>query len=759
MKAICTFLLVLFGSQVNSQSLAINTDGSTANISALLDVKSTAKGMLIPRMSSVERTAIAAPASGLLVYDVDSLAFSYYNGAVWTFLKADADTSKGWSVNGNNNITASNFFGTTTNSDIFFKRNNVNAGFIKSNTVALGVESLRAGGNLYNMAMGYQNMYNTISGVNNIALGKSNFYYGSSGDYNIAIGSDNIPYVTGSYNISIGNFNFTRNFYTGQNFMNNIAIGSYAQNQQWHGFENIAMGTNALYNDTIGNNNIAIGYHTLEANINGYGNIALGKNSLKNNTTAYSNVSIGSGALYQNTNKNNLVAIGDSALYNNGVGAASGEAIENTAIGSKALYSNTKGIKNTANGYNALYSNIIGIENTTMGSEAGFSANNSYGTYIGYQAGRNTNGVSNTYIGWGAGTDASVATIQTGGQNVCVGVRAGQTITTGSNNTFLGTLANASVASLSNAAAFGANAFVSQSNSLILGGINGLNTATADTKVGIGVTNPTEKLEIGNGRLRFRGFPGAGSAHGITWTNNAGTTDRAFIGMETDDLIGIYNFGLGAWNVRVHNTTGEMGINKQPGTTLDDSRLQVKQRSASALRGIGIETAINTNRWDMWVDNNAAPDYNFSYNGAIRGYIQNATGNYIVVSDKRFKKDVIDFSGSLANINQLKPYQYHYLDNSPADRLSIGFMAQDVQKIFPDAVSEKTMDDGQKRLGINYQYFTVLAIKGIQEQQQIIEAQQAKMASQEARLNTLETEMAAIKALLQSNATAKTGEK
>ncbi|MBK9487123.1 MAG: tail fiber domain-containing protein [Chitinophagaceae bacterium] len=294
-----------------------------------------------------------------------------------------------------------------------------------------------------------------------------------------------------------------------------------------------------------------------------------------------------------------------------------------------------------------------------------------------------------------------------------------------------------------NSTVIGSRAYTNTNNSMVLGSINGVNGATADVKVGIGVTDPTEKLEIGNGRLRFRGNAPGGNAHGITWTNNAGTIDRAFIGMETDNFFGIYNFGFPpGWNVRLHNTTGEMGINKQPGTTTSESRLQVKQRSAGANYGIGIETAINTNRWDIFLDNNTTPDYNFSYNGNLRGYIQNATGNYIVVSDKRFKKDISSFSNSLAKINQLETYQYHYLDNSTIDPFSIGFMAQDVQKLFPDAVSEKVMDDGKKRLGVNYQYFTVLAIKGLQEQQSNIDAQNKK-------IEVLENQLAELKKLVE----------
>lgn len=66
-----------------SQSVAINTDGSSADNSAILDIKSNIKGVLVPRMSTVERTAIATPATGLLVFDNDAVSFWFYNGVSW----------------------------------------------------------------------------------------------------------------------------------------------------------------------------------------------------------------------------------------------------------------------------------------------------------------------------------------------------------------------------------------------------------------------------------------------------------------------------------------------------------------------------------------------------------------------------------------------------------------------------------------------------------------------------------------------------
>lgn len=64
---------------INAQGVAINTDGSATDASAILDVKSTDQGVLIPRMTATQRGSITNPATGLLVYQTDGTAGLYYN--------------------------------------------------------------------------------------------------------------------------------------------------------------------------------------------------------------------------------------------------------------------------------------------------------------------------------------------------------------------------------------------------------------------------------------------------------------------------------------------------------------------------------------------------------------------------------------------------------------------------------------------------------------------------------------------------------
>ncbi len=89
---------------VLAQSLAVNTTGAVANTSALLDVSSTTKGLLIPRMTTAQRTAIATPATGLMVYDLTTASQWFYNGAAWEEFHS---TSNAWSQGGNTLTAAS----------------------------------------------------------------------------------------------------------------------------------------------------------------------------------------------------------------------------------------------------------------------------------------------------------------------------------------------------------------------------------------------------------------------------------------------------------------------------------------------------------------------------------------------------------------------------------------------------------------------------------------------------------------------------
>ena len=79
MKSIFLVLLLMIFHISFSQNIGINATGAAPNNSAMLDVASTNKGLLIPRMTAALRLAITSPANSLLVFDTDSSALFMYN--------------------------------------------------------------------------------------------------------------------------------------------------------------------------------------------------------------------------------------------------------------------------------------------------------------------------------------------------------------------------------------------------------------------------------------------------------------------------------------------------------------------------------------------------------------------------------------------------------------------------------------------------------------------------------------------------------
>jgi len=82
MKTINLIIVLLFSMSIMSQNVGINTDGSTPDSSAILDIKSTDAGLLIPRMTTAQRLAISSPANSLVVYDIDIGCIFFYNSSV-----------------------------------------------------------------------------------------------------------------------------------------------------------------------------------------------------------------------------------------------------------------------------------------------------------------------------------------------------------------------------------------------------------------------------------------------------------------------------------------------------------------------------------------------------------------------------------------------------------------------------------------------------------------------------------------------------
>ncbi|MBI4649177.1 MAG: hypothetical protein HY738_21935, partial [Bacteroidia bacterium] len=85
-------ILIMQLPEIKSQNIAITDDnGYTADSSAMLDIKSITKGILIPRLTTVQRNSVVNPAKGLLVFDSDENSFYFFNGTSWLNLSIEGD--------------------------------------------------------------------------------------------------------------------------------------------------------------------------------------------------------------------------------------------------------------------------------------------------------------------------------------------------------------------------------------------------------------------------------------------------------------------------------------------------------------------------------------------------------------------------------------------------------------------------------------------------------------------------------------------
>ena len=330
------FALLLFGSICALAQVGIGT--SAPHASAVLEVQSTQKGLLIPRMSSTDRNAITSPATGLLIFNSTTSSFQYYTGASWAEI--------GLSSVSNANVDA--------NAAIAFSKLNISASDIQG----LTPYSASTGLTLNSGAFAIDNSVVTSNYSGSAVIGLS-LSAGGSGDASAILAATSTtkgflpPRMTAAQKAAI------QNPVTGLLiYQTDGAKGIYAfDGSSWHHqsewYSNTAT-TPSLFSQAKPSNIDATG---------AVANIGVGSGSLAGLTTGDNNVAFGVNAL------NDLITSGNS-----------------TAIGYGALSAAT-GSGNTALGYTSGATNIAGSNNTFIGNQANAATSAlSNATAIGYGA-------------------------------------------------------------------------------------------------------------------------------------------------------------------------------------------------------------------------------------------------------------------------------------------------------------------------------------------------------------------------------------
>ena len=403
MKNLLFLLFLALGITSNAQ-VAVNTDGTAPANSAMLDVKSISKGMLVPRMTTVQRIGITNPATGLLVYDNTTGSFWYNNATTWIEITTG---STGWNLMGNTGTdSAVNFIGTTDANDLIFRVNNIkrlrltqNGSFQlmgdNENTI-IGDSSGAFNTAGLNHFIGFRAGYSNITGSQNYfsgykagyanTTGSNNHFEGLAAGFLNTTGSANhFSGVNAGYSNTTGNDNYFSGVLAGSantTGSQNYFSGNRAGLSNTTGSYNYFSGYLAGYFNTIGNYNYFSGYQAGRNNSTGNYNHFNGTQAGSGNNTGSYNTASGYFSLASNQNGYTNTAYGMYSLL-------SDTASFNTAIGGQSLQSNRSGTYNTSSGFASLYSNITGSNNTAIGSYALFN---------------NTGGSNNIAIGSGSGT-------------------------------------------------------------------------------------------------------------------------------------------------------------------------------------------------------------------------------------------------------------------------------------------------------------------------------------------------------------------
>ena len=441
-----------------------------------------------------------------------------------------------------------------------------------------------------------------------------------------------------------------------------------------------------------------------------------------------------------------------NSFFGRDAGAVNSSGSMNSIFGSYAGSTNTTGVGNSLFGayagnrnteayFNSFFGLQAGQNNTTgsNGSFFGYLAGNSNTTgvlnsFFGYQAGgNNVSGRDNSFVGQGAGG----GNLQ-GSFNSFFGTGAGASNRTEDYNTFLGAFANGATG-ITNATAIGARAQVTQSNSLVLGSINGVNGATANIKVGIGTTAPVYKLHVvdpANFGLRVQTSTGGGAVasfggSGDFSIDGSGAPGGRMNVKESGDV----GFGVAFPASRFHFVDpGNRGLRVQTNTVggtvasfggLGDfnvdsngdagGRFVVKENGNT-----GIGTTIPSAKLEV---NGIVKIAAFGSSGNTSLCKNNAGEVALCSSSRRYKTDFRPFTSGLKLINRLQPLTFLWKSDQTLD---VGLGAEDVAKLEPLLVTHN--DKGEVE-GVKYDRLSAVFINAFKEQQDQIEQQRVQIGS------------------------------
>jgi hypothetical protein len=350
MSLFLSAFFILFVQQLSAQ-VGIGT--TTPNSSAALDIVSTTRGLLIPRMTTAQRNAIASPANGLLIYQTDGVpGFYYRNGATWTPLAFN------YVLQQNLNTNSKYISGDGGNNGLFLAANGIVLG--RGGTFGSGIDlpDSGAGAKLiwYPKKAAFRAGSVSTTQWNNINIGNYSFAGGNSttakGTGSVALGY--FSNASGTYSTALG-------YQTSASGTASLATG---YKSKAGGLYSAAIGDSAIasgsYSFAAGNQVIASGPHSIAI---GFGDeTPLG--FVNTTASAWGSVALGGGVIASGINS---FAFGNACDATGASAVAMGQ-----WAGAHGAYSVALGSTTASEGAGSFsmgsYSEAVGDQSISMGS-------------------------------------------------------------------------------------------------------------------------------------------------------------------------------------------------------------------------------------------------------------------------------------------------------------------------------------------------------------------------------------------------------
>ena len=580
-----------------------------------------------------------------------------------------------------------------------FKRDNTTLGrlqFIDTNLV-LGNGSLdHLNGGSNNISIGPNNLTQVTSGGSNIAIGDSALISTTSGTSNIGIGTTLSSNVDGNSNVAVGDDALTQ-----ANSSWNTAVGRNAY-QLGTGGSNTIVGGDAM-SEGSGQNNVAVGTNALWYG-SGDGNVAIGANSNYKNkslTTFSNSTAVGFSSYASGTNS---VAIGTSATSSDTDAIAIGNSVTADGESSIAIGSHGEARNTLASGDGA-----ISIGDGAVSKE--------------HSVALGTNATANSAGGIAIGKSAE-ASPKSGYSSFSDGVAIG------TNARVEGTSCGWGPCSYTAGIAIGHDAYTMSSDGIVIGNSAsaecnsvsiGYNTTTERHSVAIGHEAKAIDKSVALGYEACKDVTGSnvvciGSGSGPTYDMDKSKDHMVYLGTSSDTVY----------------IPGNLIVGK-------DTLLGARAVNDGHTYAVYLK-AHNKDQWSDWVylgtEDYKGGDDNFYRTNPITVGPFTLGPSDKFTSDRRLKYVGKEFTSGLDKIRQLKVFNYTFKKDKTKTP-HVGVIAQDLQKVFPDAV--KKGKDGFLTIRFEDMFFAM--INAIKELDLKYEAQEKRINELEARIERLEAKL------------------